>query len=286
MIGSKEKTHAENLGRNWGLIQSGSVLTGILYALIFLLMIPTFMSAGYTFDDMLINTGLILASVLIVHFLTNGLYYLIIAVPFIIAVVSAVLGWFIWLHTPLVFSIAELTIGLFFDGADFSSLSEYFTRIGQSLMMFGGGLWWLVKKAKDINYAAIYIYIIVLGLIGIFSGFVSPSITIIFIIFWATLSYKIHENPNVNTNEQLELLFKVVASLAILFATSKNIYYANNTWYGEVSYGLIIYSIVIFLLVSFGIWKPKVIKKYIPSEVQKIGKRIIILAKQFIFLKK
>jgi len=286
MVGFQEKTQAENLGKNWGLIQSGSVLTGILYALIFLLMIPTFMNLGYTFYDMLINTGLMLLSVLIVHFLINGLYYLIVAVPLVIAVISAFLGWFIWLNTPLVFSVAELTIGLFFDGSNFGSLSEYFTRIGQSLMMFGGGLWWLVKKAKDINYAAIYIYIIMLGLLGIFSGFISPSITIIFIIFWATLSYKIHENPNVNTNEQLALLFKVVASLAILFATLKNIYYANNTWHGEISYGLIVYSIVVFLLVSFGIWKPKAIIKYIPVEGQNIVRRVLLLLKQFIFLKK
>ncbi len=284
MIESHGKAEAQNLGKNWGLIQSGSVLTGILYALVFLLMIPTFINLGYTFDDMLINTGLIIASILIVHFLINGFYYLLVAVPLVLAVIFAILGWFIWLNTPLLFTFVDALLGFF--NISTTNLCEYLTRIGQSLMIFGGGLWWLVKKAKDINYAAIYIYIIILGLLGIFSGLIYPSISILFLIFWATLSYKIHENPNINTNNQLKLLFKVVASLSILLATYRNINFANNTWYRETSYGLIIYSIIVFLLVSFGIWKPKTILKVIPAEAQNIGKRVFELTKKFVYIKK
>lgn len=289
MIGPKEKIQTGKLGKNLGLIQSGSVLTGILYVLIFLLMIPTFMNKGYNFDDMLINSAIILLSIIIVHFFINGLYYFVVAIPFVASVIFVVLGWVIWLNTPLVFALAELILSplaIFMDISDLTNLSEYFTRIGQTFMTIGGGLWWIVKKAKDIDYAALYIYMIILAILGILSGFINPSISILFIIFWATLNYKIHENPNVNSNDQLKLLFKVVASLAILTATVKNLYQANNTWYGETSYGLIIYSIVMFLLVSFGIWKPDTIKKHIPKEGRYIVKKTIILFQKFIFLKK
>lgn len=290
MIDTQKVNNAVEVGKNWGMIQSGSVLTGILYSIIFLLMIPTFMNQGYTFDNMLINTGIMLLAAIIIHFLINGLYYLIIVVPLIMAVIFAVGGWLIWLFTPFLFSSIQLILvplGILLDiNLDFANLSEFCTRVGQTFMIFGGGLWWIVKKAKDINYAAMYIYIIIIAILGVVSGFISPSITILFIIFWATLSYKIHENPNVDVNKQLGYLFKVVANLAILFATFKNLYYANNTWYGETSYGLVIYSIIVFLLVSFGIWKPGIIKKYIPVEGQNIARKLLKLFQKFVFLGK
>jgi len=280
------ETVATKLGKSVGILKSASVLTGVLYAIVFIVMIPFYMNQGMTFDNVFLLTGALVLTALIVHVLLNGLYYLIIALPLLFSAIFFGLGWFIWLNVPLIVGPVEMILELIpYIDAEMGWMMEYFTRVGQSMMAFGGALWWLVKKSKDINQAALYVYLLILALAGIGCGLISPSLTVLFLIFWMTISYKIHEHPTVDTNEQLSVLFKVVATLSLLIATLRNYASASNTWYGETSIGIAAYSILIFLVVSFGIWNPKRIINSVPASIKPIGVKIGELVKSSIFIK-
>ncbi len=277
------KNHAKKLGVNFGKLQSAAVLTGVLYAMVFILMIPMYLNQGNTIDSMLKLSGLLVLSALIVHFMLNGMYYLLVALPLIMAGITGVLGWIIWINAPLMVGSITTLVSLF--DVDISWMIEYATRIGQTMMFVSGGLWWLVKKGKEIDYAALYIYLIILGMIGVTSGFISPSLSYVFLLFWAVISYKIHEHPTVDTNTQLALIFKIVASLSILIATVKNVSIASNTWYGEMNYFALLYSAIIFLAVSFGIWSPGKFKRLMPKSVLELSGKMLNSFKGLLFVK-
>ncbi|SHJ47909.1 hypothetical protein [Tepidibacter formicigenes] len=272
-------------------LQSGSAILGVLYVLVFLFMIPVFVSQGFSFDSMLAKSGIIVVSIVIVHFLVNGLYYMLVTIPVILAVITFIFGWLIWLGTPFFFSVFDMFFNAFNLATGLSSsfgtgnLVEFLTRLGQTFMGIGTGIWWIAKKVKEIDYAALYIYIVMLGLLGLVSGFISFGFPIVFLILWATLSYKIHENPNVDSNEQLALVMKIVGCLSMLIGTMNNINIANNTWYGEKSYGLIAFSVISFLSVSFGICKPDKLLNVVSKDVKEHFKKFIKKMGEFIFLK-
>ncbi len=152
-------------------------------------------------------------------------------------------------------------------------------------MGIGTGIWWLTKKVKDINYPALLIYIITLTLAGLFTSSIQFSYPILFLLLWATVSYKIHEDPRVDANEQLKTVMKIVISLALAIGTFKNIFIANNTWYGEKSFGLMLYSVVVFLSVSYGIWRPEKILKQLPKGAKSILMKFIKDMSKFVFIK-
>lgn len=280
------KIISTKLGKCVGMLKSASVLTGVMYAIVFLLTIPFYMNRGYNFDSIFIITAAVVIAALIVHFLLNGLYYLVVVLPLVLSAVFFISGWLIWLNVPVIIGpfISLLEVIPFLD-VELGWVMEYFTRLGQTSMAIGGAMWWLVKKAKDINYAALYLYLIVLGLLGLISGIINPNLTVLFLIFWGTISYKIHEHPTVDTNNQLAVVFKIVSTLAILIATFKNFSYANNNWYGESSIGIIAYSAFIFLCISFGIWNPKKVFKMVPAVIKPIGGKIYDTIRDSIYLK-
>lgn len=273
---------AINLGKNMGKIKSASVLTGLMYAIVFILMLPFYMNQGYQFDSILKITGVFVASAIIVHLILNGLYYLMIVVPLIMAVLIGGAGWLIWVNAPLLIGVFVSTFSIF--DIDLSWMIESATRIGQTMMALAGGIWWIVKKGKEINYAALYIYLIILAMIGITSGFINPSITYVFLMFWAVVSYKIHEHPTVDTNSQLSIIFKIVASLSILIATLRSISFARLTWYGETNDLVVIYAMLVFLAVSFGIWAPQKLLKLLPSSLIKRIQSLIDIIKKAVYL--
>lgn len=287
---TKGKSASKFLGFNFALLKSGSAILGVLYALTLLLMIPVFSSMGLSFDNMLVRAGMIVLSIVIIHFSINGLYYMLVTVPLVLTISFFVVGWAIWLFTPFVFIFVDIFASVLsvFGLGDLlktQNLSDFWTRIGQTFMGIGTGIWWLTKKVKDINYPALLIYIIALTLVGLFTSSIQYSYPVIFLLLWATVSYKIHEDPRFNANEELSIVMKIVISLALLIGAFKNIYVANNTWYGEKSFGLIIYSILTFLAVSYGVWKPKKILKLLPKEARKLLKSLIENMSKFVFIK-
>lgn len=287
----KEEARAsESLGFNFALLKSGSVILGVLYAITLILMIPVFSSMGLSFNNMLVRSAMILLSVVIIHFSINGLYYMFVTVPLILTGLFFVGGWAIWLFTPFAFIVVDIIASIFgaFGFAGFiqtQNISEFFTRIGQTCMGIGTGIWWLTKKVKDINYPALLIYIITLTLAGLFTSSIQFSYPILFLLLWATVSYKINEDPRFDANEQLKTVMKIVISLALVIGTFKNIFLSNNTWYGEKSFGLILYSGVVFLAVSYGIWRPQKILKQLPKGVRNILMKFIKDMSKFVFIK-
>lgn len=283
------KNEARKLGSNFGKLQSAAVLTGVLYAIVFLLMIPFYINQGFELSSMIGLSVLIVLSALIVHFLLNGLYYMLVVVPLVFAGIFGVLGWLIWITAPMIIGSLMTVISVvdIIDIMDFDSgwIIESFTRIGQTMMFICGALWWFVKKGKDINYAALWIYLIILGMTGVASGFINPSLSYIFLLFWAVISYKIHEHPTVDTNSQLSLVFKIVASLTIIIATMKNVSMASNTWYGEMNYWVVMYSAIVFLAVSFGIWAPGKLGKLLPQNILKFGGNLFNKFKSLLFVR-
>lgn len=278
--------HGERLGKNMAKIKSASVLTGVLYALVFIIIMPFAMNKGVTFDDVLLVAGILVLSALVVHFLLNGLYYMIISLPLLLSAVLFASGWVIWINAPIIIGSMDMLLSLIpFMDIEIGCMMEYMTRVGQSMMGLAGVFWWLVKKGKDINQAALYVYLLILSILGVASGLISSSLNVLFIIFWLTISYKIHEHPTLDTNEELGVLFKIIATLSLLVGTSNNFLSSFNSWHGEFSFGVITYSILVFVLVSFGIWNPKKLIKFIPSSVKPVTNKIFDLVKSSIFIK-
>ncbi|WIV11082.1 hypothetical protein [Proteiniborus sp. MB09-C3] len=307
------KSTAKQIHKISGLIselKNPSILLGVLYGICFLIMLPIQLSKTSSVGNLFLAILYSIIPILIVHFLLNFLYYLVISIPLIMSIVIASIGLFIWLFAPLqgvildtilnVINLALLTLGddIFNVSGSLNYYIEFVSRLGQTLITIGGGLWWLVKKAKDINYVALYAYIIFLSFLLILSGIIQPSYTIIFLILWATLAIKVKENDSL---PDLKLLFKIVANISIFVAifrtqliTVSNLSSISNllsinrkTFFNSNGYNyfVFIYSSIIFLLTTFGIWKPNIILTKMPSKMKKIVEYIKGLAVKYFFFK-
>lgn len=291
-------------------MKSPSILLGILYGVCFLVMLPIQLSKIRSIGGLFSAILFAIIPVLIVHFLLNFLYYLVISIPLVMSIVISSIGLFIWLFAPLqglfidiimnIINIAFLTLGdnIFSFNKSLNYIVDFISRFGQTLMIMGGWLWWLVKKAKDINHVALYAYIIFLSFLGILSGIIQPTYTIIFLLLWATLAIRVKENDSL---PDLKLLFKIVANISIFIAmfrtqlvTSSDFNLISNlfsggrkTFFNSNGYNnfIYVYSSIIFLLVTFGIWKPNLILSKLPNKLKNKFESIKELAVKYSFFK-
>lgn len=245
-------------------ISNASIFLGVLYGIVFLFSLPIYFAQGYDISDVFSLSLLLLLIAIIVHVITNGLYYLVIVFPAVMAGVFFITGSIIWLFAPVtgmflgVLSTFLSVLGV--GGVDtvVEYGVEFITRIGQTLITIGGALWWLVAKAKEINYKALYVYIIFLTFVSLGAGFISPGFGALMLILWATVSLKVKESFD---NKQLQLILKIAASATLVITAYKTYSLSNHTWHGNAT-PLIIYAALIFLFGTFGIWQPGFIKNF------------------------
>lgn len=275
-------------------VKDGSVFLGILYGMSFLLLLPIYLqNTNGNVLSVATVVLLLVVSVLIVNFLLNITYYAIIAVPLTAAAILGGSGYFIWLFSPLfigtLFSMfdAALSSAMFiFGGGGFnfsgiiSHMTTFIDRVGQTLMVLAGAIWWFVKKAKDFNHKALSIYLIFLGGLGVMSGLISYSYTIMFLFIWGVVYLKVNGDTE-NATKEMVNLFKIIATAAIILGTFKaeiimgagaipKIMFNTTDFFKAPGYTLFIqgYTLILSGLILTGIWKPSIITKRLPDPIK------------------
>lgn len=274
-------------------VKSSSVFLGILYLFSFLLLLPIFLRQQNVLTGAEVLFIAMLA-VIAVHLLLNWLYVLTIAVPIIMSAVFFLGGMMIYLFAPLVIlPIEALTHWIPMAGesiaGSLSYIHEFITRFGQTLMILGGGLWFLVKRAENINYIALATFLIGLTALGIIAGLTSLSGLLVFLTVWATVYMKIKGDKLKDDNNlpDLQILFKVVATITVLIGFFKisivqsgsdflnTAFYFSNSGnvFSSEGYGafLKVYESILGIFFLFGIWKPELLVKYVPDKLKDIA---------------
>lgn len=268
-----------------------AVFLGVIYLISFILILPF---ALKTSGGVLTQAKLLLIATIatgLVHILLNWLYCLVVAVPLVMSAVLFIIGGLIWLFAPLngiildlvfkmVFGLFEAIVGGAFSfSGSIGYLIEFTSRCGQTIMVLSGGLWWLVQKAKDINYKAIAIYLIALAIYGIFSGVTSISGLLMFLVIWAIVYYKISEDGQL---PDLKTVFKIVATIAIIFGTfsikvvnTSYIFYNSNS-FDTLAYNnfLKVYKLGLAVILLTCTWAPLKAAKLLPEHIKKYLKSL------------
>lgn len=195
-------------------IRSPAILAGALYAFAFVLLLPFALAQRQgvlTFAEIVL---LAVLAALGVHFLLNWIYYLVVIVPALMASVFFVIGLAIWLTAPLVnvFNILGEAFGIPLSSL-MQPISEFITRLGQTGMIIGGGLWWLTQRLGRVNYQALVVYIMALVVVGLLLGAIEPSTVVVSLLFWGVVYLRIQGEQDVG---QLRTLFQALATLLIL----------------------------------------------------------------------
>lgn len=289
-------TSVSGLGKTMFGLKDSAIFLGSLYFICFVLILPLYLqkSGGLVIGLSTVLIGIL--SIVLVHLFLNWLYVAVVALPLMMAIITFSLGFLIWIISPIIafgahsimelmMSIITVLVGSSFIKLDFSLLNEILTRIGMALMTIGGGLWWLVQKAKDIKYKALGVYITLFALYGVVSGITSLSSLVVFLFIWLAIYMKVHGDDNIM---DLRLLFKIVASTVTVLGTyGVGVIKSGAMWYGTslinktlyyfdaptvdnagwAAFG-ILYNLLIGTFILFGIWKPQYVLERIPQPVK------------------
>lgn len=199
-----------------------AVVLGVLYAVAFLLLLPATLLRGgsaVTMGGILI---LMIAAVAVIHALLNFTYLLVVAFPAVMAAAFALLGVTIWLTAPLVGSFVMALVSMipFVDLSGSTVLIiEFVSRFGQTLMLVAGALWWAIEKMRSINQGALVVFLFVVGSLGLFTGSRSWSGAMVFLVVWMAIYFRLNDASPGGVQQNIALVFKAVATLAILFGT-------------------------------------------------------------------
>ncbi len=267
-------------------IKDAGLFLGVLYLVSFLLLLPFYLR----------NTGNILSgaelmliailSIVLVQVFLNWLYILIIHIPFIMAAIIGTTGLIIFVFSPLLIipveliqNAASMFIGGSFLGNSLTLLSDFTYRLGQGMMIVAGVIWWLVEKAKNINYAALSGYLIGLAGLGIIAGISNFSSLLVFLTIWAVVYLKVSGNENI---PDLRIIFKLVATVAVVFGmfkisvVSEGKGFMDTVFYFSQSDNIFktsgyhnflrFYEILLAVFFLLGIWKPGAITGRLPQE--------------------
>lgn len=217
--------------------KDASVLLGILYFVSFLLLLPFWLAN--TPNEINTKAALLLAAVtafLLINILLNWTYYALVVVPAITAIGIFIIGASLWIATPLVMSPIQAIFGLFTGGfgggfADLvagkvmggfgtmiSGATETISRIGQFLMIVAGWFWWLNDRLKNIDHKALGFYLLCLAVLGFSTGVTSLQGLVIFLYIWLWITYRLEQKEGL---PQLNIVFKIVASLVVLTKTTQ-----------------------------------------------------------------
>ncbi|GEL77103.1 hypothetical protein [Tenuibacillus multivorans] len=261
-------------------IKDSGIFLGVLYVIALILMLPVYL---YYFDNtisIITFTLLGLLVILIVHLVLNWLYYLVIIIPLLMSVLLFVLGWAIFILSPLfqtyitfLLDMADTfmsMVGLSLPSNFIDPLFKFFDRIAEFLIVISGISWWLINKGKNINYKALAFYLVFIAFAGVLIGFGS-MVNVFFILFiWYLIYLKVN---NVNDRKEfanLAILFKIGATAMIIsgvvgvdvigsgiettmvFAGDENTIYKNFA---------LIYPKIIGILLLIGVWKPSLFNK-------------------------
>lgn len=197
-------------------IKDSALFLGCLYFLVFIMLLPEFaIRQGVVDGFSLMFAGAL--SVLAVHFFLNWLYIAVVAIPFTMAALLFIAGCSIWLFTPIVLFATEslMRVAVLFVGGSISLtlLNDFYTRLGQFLMIVSGGIWWVVTKAKDLNQKAITAYIFMVVLFGTIIGITSFARLAGVLFIWLVV-YSKTKGENI---PDFKALFQVASTVAVLF---------------------------------------------------------------------
>jgi len=267
-------------------IKEPAIFLGVIYLISFILILPFALKTsggGLTQAKILLIATIAIG---LVHILLNWLYGLVVAIPLVMSVIFFIFGGLLWLFAPLSGVILDLVVKMIFGlfdaivGGAFSLsesvgyLIEFTSRCGQTIMVLAGGLWWLVQKAKDINYKAIAIYLIALAIYGIFSGVTSISGLLMFLVIWTVIYFKISGDGQLH---DLKTVFKVVATIAIVFGVfsikvvdTSYIFYHSSS-FDTLAYNnfLKVYKLGLAVVLLTCTWAPSKVVKILPEGFKK-----------------
>jgi hypothetical protein len=281
-------------------IKDSSIFLGCLYFIVFIILLPEFIIRGNVINGLqMVIIGAV--SVLIVHLLLNWLYIATIAAPIVVAAVFFITGWGIWLFAPLLlfaleslFKIITMFIGV---NINLTLLNEFLTRLGQFLIIISGGLWWIVKKAKEINYKALTAYILLVILFGTVIGITSFTRLVGVLFVWFAIYSKVKGCDNIS---DLAVLFKIAATAAVTFGVfgvevakigtniiSSGVLSILKTNQQSADFNVLIslYKTIIGGLIVTGIWSPGIILKRLPFKEKIWNILTKILNSRFVFIK-
>jgi len=263
-------------------IKDSAIFLGCLYFVVFIILLPEFIARQNIINGLqLVFLGAL--SVLIVHLFINWLYVAVTLVPLIMSAIFFAAGLVIWLFAPLsMFPIQNIlqVFAIFGVSFDLSLLNEFVTRVGQFLMIIGGGLWWVVNKTKDLNYKALIAYITTIILFGVLLGVTSFTRLAGFLFIWLVVYSKVNGQENI---PDLLVLFKVVATAAVVFGVFSveivnlgKLYFATPTATGLRAF-ISLYKTVIGILIITGVWKPNLILVRLPyrAKIQAMFARVM-----------
>ncbi|MBO8128950.1 MAG: hypothetical protein H0Z39_07095 [Peptococcaceae bacterium] len=235
-------------------LRDGSLLLGVLYLIVFLLVLPFWVAhaPSQVGHNMIVLLAMVTA-LLLVHIFLNWAYYALVAVPAIAAIGLFVVGACLWVATPMVMAPLAALFGMFSGGfgvADLggmiagkffgaggqlvAGMSETISRFGQLLMIIAGWFWWLNDKLRSINYKALGFYLLGLASLGYTTGIASTEGLIVFLYVWLWITYRIEERQDM---PNLVLVYKIIASVPVVV---KALHYISLDNVGLAYYGLII----------------------------------------------
>lgn len=261
---------------------------------VFILLLPEIMVKP---DKFLEIAGIILVAILsifIVHLFLNSLYIATIAAPFIIAIIMFSLGFSLWLLSPLFVGVFDNFMGGIFSAfgirLELGFLTEVLTRISQTLMGISGWLWWLIKKAREINYHALGAYLFLIALFGTISGIASMAYLSVFLVFWLIIYMKVKGDENLS---DILILFKIAATIPVVIGTLgkgstkvllSSLLYTVGLGHGVPVDGatvfISLYKIAFGIIVLIGIWKTQTLFKmdffcFLKESIEPVFKRTV-----------
>lgn len=257
-------------------IRNPAILTGSLYAVTFIFMLPfAFQQKGGVLDlATVVLVGIIAA--LAVHVGLNWIYYLVVVVPAVMAGVIFVSGLLVWLLAPasgLFFNLLGILATMNMGGIATSTagaITEIISRFGQTLMLAGGALWWLTQKLGKVRYQALVVYLIALVILAVVLGVIKPPTMFFSLLVWAIVYLKVQGEENIG---DLRVVFQIVASVVVLAGLTNIEVIRGVHWYETLivgGYGLktstwaTVYKWTLGGLAWAGIWFPGRILNFLP----------------------
>jgi len=276
-----------------GRLRSGAIFLGSLYVILWIVLLPTLWPAlvhdtGPTFGAVL----MLILPLVIVEILLNGLVWLIVAVPFIMAVALTVLGQLIWLTAPLTFlptaflsAIPDIGSGL--TGA-MHFLETFMEHLGLTLTACGAALFWVAHRLRSVNQVAVTAYLAAIGIVGIIWGATSLAPLVVFLVLWLMVYAKMNDDATMGADIrrlfQIAATGAVVANIAALPMTASLAHLATR-WTQGLTFSMfgpasappwasllpasgsvaLVWHVVLWVGLLWGIWRPQDVWHRLPE---------------------
>ena len=203
----------------WGRLQSRAVALGILYLIVWVLILPDFPHWAGSFGTAVVVSASALVALILVEAGLHWLRVFTVALPMAVGIGFLVVGSALWLASPLLFlapSVAAGALATLFSGAGtalVTGLSTFTDRVANTFQALGGAAMWLAHQGRGVNELAVGIYLFGIGALGVIVGVTNLSGLVLFLGVWLLVYGRLSGDL---TGSDLRRVFQLVATLAIV----------------------------------------------------------------------